>query len=172
MPPFSWELQPSEAPVLWVSGNTSKNYLSLSRSTAWVKAHATFSDCFSFSWNWLGNKQQRTTKPTQHLWRVVTPIRSSSVPLPWERTPRASLWRHRAPSTHLMSTEGANARRRLRSGVLWAPPQSKQIQNTALESKRSSQYPRLPLNLHKQHFHLIIYSPSQNHHSEADGRRG
>lgn len=29
------------------------------------------SDYFSFSWNWLGNKQQRTIKPKRHLWRVI-----------------------------------------------------------------------------------------------------
>lgn len=143
MPQFSLELKPSETVVLQMSGSTSKNYLSLFLSTAWIKPHATFSDYFSFSWNWLGNKQQRTIKPKRHLWRVVTPKlcpkarrqKLLSTFVLRKKTQTASLWRHQAPSMDLMSREGANACCHPRSGILWAPLQSKQIQNTALESK-------------------------------------
>lgn len=145
MPQFSLELKPSEGPVLQMSGSTSKNYLSLILSTAWIKDHATFSDYFTFSWNCLGNKQQRTIKPKRHLWRVVAPIlcpnairqKLLSTFVSTGKTQRASLWRHQRPWMDLMSTEGANAQCHLRSGIPWAPLQSKQVQNTALESERS-----------------------------------
>lgn len=102
MPQFSLELKPSETVVLQMSGSTSKNYLSLFLSTAWIKPHATFSDYFCFSWNWLGNKQQRTIKPKRHLWRVVTPKlcpkarrqKLLSTFVLRKKTQRASLWRH------------------------------------------------------------------------------